>query len=63
MVHLCLQQFRIDTFQGIHGEIVDEEQKEALEGIQPFCFEYLERVMYDPVYLISGNRCEFKQPV
>jgi hypothetical protein len=62
MVHLCLQQLRIDTLEGIKAEIVHEEREEALEGMRPFCFEYLEQITDRPVYLISGNRCEFKKP-
>jgi hypothetical protein len=62
MVFLCLQQFRIDVFGGIQSEIVPEEREEALQGMQPFCFEYLDRIMDDGVYLISGNRCEFQEP-
>jgi hypothetical protein len=33
---------------------------QALEGEQPFCFEWLEEVIADGVYLMSGNRCDFK---
>jgi hypothetical protein len=62
MVHLCLQQFRIDTLRGIKSEIVDDEREEALAGTRPFCFEYLDGIMHDGVYLISGNRCDFKEP-
>ncbi len=62
MVHLCLQQFRIDTLRGIKSEIIEEEREEALQGIRPFCFEYIDQIMLDGVYLISGNRCDFKEP-
>jgi hypothetical protein len=62
MVHLCLQQFRIDTLRGIQSEIIDEEREDALHGMRPFCFEYLDQIMNDGVYLISGNRCDFKEP-
>jgi hypothetical protein len=62
MVHLCLQQFRIDTLRGIRSEIVAEEREEALQGTRPFYFEYLDEIMVDGVYLISGNRYNFKEP-
>ena len=29
--------------------------------MQPFCYEYFEEIMAGSVYLISGNRCDFKQ--
>jgi hypothetical protein len=61
MVHICLQQFRIDTLSSVKSEMSEEHQREALKGTQPFCYEYLNSIMSDGVYLISGNRCDFKQ--
>ena len=63
MEHLCLQQFRIDTLRGIKSEIIEEEREGALQGIQPFRLQYLVRIMVDGVYIISGNRCDFKEPL
>jgi hypothetical protein len=61
MVHICLQQFRVDVLSGIRLEISEEHRDEAVLGTRPFCFEYLEGIMSDGVYLIAGNRCDFKQ--
>ena len=62
MVHICLQQFRVDVLSSIKSEIQEDHREEALRGIEPFCFEYFEEILLDNVYLISGNRCDFKQP-
>ena len=61
MVHICLQQFRLDILRSIRSEISVDHQEEALDGTQPFCYEYFEEIMAGSVYLISGNRCDFKQ--
>ena len=60
IVHICLQQFRIDILQCVKAEIKEQGREEAVEGEQPFCFEWLEEVMTHGVYLMSGNRCDFK---
>ncbi len=60
IVHICLQQFRMDVLQCVKVEMKEQGREEALEGEQPFCFEWLEEVMADGVYLMSGNRCDFK---
>ena len=62
MVHLCLQQFRVDVLGSIKSEIREEHREDAVRGNTPFCFEYFAEIMVDPVYLISGNRCDFKVP-
>ena len=60
MVHSCLQQFRMDVLQCVKAEMKEQGREEALEGEQPICFEWLDEVMADGVYLMSGNRCDFK---
>jgi hypothetical protein len=62
IVHICLQQFRIDVLRSIQSEMLEEHREEALQGTQPFCWEYFQEILADNVYLISGNRCDFKQP-
>jgi hypothetical protein len=61
MVHICLQQFRVDVLNSIKSEISEDHREEALQGTRPFCLEYFEEIMISEVYLISGNRCDFKQ--
>ena len=60
IVHIGLQQFRIDVLQCVKAEVKDEGRDEVLEGGQPFSFEWLEELMADGVYLMSSNRCDFK---
>ena len=60
IVHICLQQFRMDVLQCVKAEIKEQGREEELEGSQSFCFEWLEDVIADSVYLMSGNRCDFK---
>ena len=62
MVHICLRQFRVDVLRSIQSEIVAEDREEALQGNDGFCFEYLEEIMSEPVYLSSGNRSNYKKP-
>lgn len=61
MVHICLQQFRVDVLNSIKSEISEHQREEALQGTRAFCLEYFEEIMEKRVYLISGNRCDFKQ--
>ena len=60
VVHICLQQFRIDIMQYIRAEILPEKREEAVQGKEPICLEWLEQVMGGPIHQMSGNRCEFK---
>ena len=61
MVHICLQQFRLDVLISVKAEISEDKREEALQGTRAFCLEYFEEIMENGVYLISGNRCDFKQ--
>lgn len=61
MVHICLRQFRREVFSSLQREVSEEHREEALQGLRPVCYEYLEEIMIDGVHLISGNRCDFKQ--
>lgn len=60
IVHICLQQFRVDVMQCVKAEIEEPQRDAAVTGSEPFCLESLERVMSEDVYLMSGNRCDFK---
>ena len=60
VAHICLHQFRVDVLQCVRAEIAEPGRDEAMKGLQPFCFEWLDEVMADGVYLMSGNRCDFK---
>lgn len=60
IIHICLQQFRIDVMGCIKAEIREDHGDEALKGSKPICLEWLEEIMTDSVYRMSGNRCEFK---
>ena len=60
LVHICLQQFRVDVLGCVKAEIVNEHREGAMEGKTPFCFEWLDEIMTNGVYPMSGNRCDFK---
>ena len=60
MIHICLRQFRIDVLSTVRSEIDAEHREQALEGDQPFCHEYLDRIMTAGLWLVSGNRSELK---
>jgi hypothetical protein len=62
IVHICLQQFRIDVLAPIAAEIREPLREEALQGPRGFSLEYFDEIMLNDVYIISGNRCDFKQP-
>ena len=61
MVHICLQQFRVDVLRSIKSDVQEEHQEDALRGLNPFSFEYFQDILRDDIYLISGNRCDFKE--
>ena len=60
IIHICLQQFRRDVLSFVKAEIIEERLEEVLQSSLPFCFDSLEEIMVDGVYLMSGNRCDFK---
>jgi hypothetical protein len=60
MVHICLQQFRMDVLSSLKTEIFEEEREAALEGQRPFCVEYFQEIFGYDIHLMSGNRCDFK---
>jgi hypothetical protein len=62
IVHLCLQQFRVDVLTTVASEIHEEYRDESLQEPKPFCFAYLDEIMTDGVHLVSGNRAMFKDP-
>jgi hypothetical protein len=62
IVHLCLQQFRVDVLTTVKAEIREEYQDESLQDPKPFCFAYLDEIMTDGVHLVSGNKTMFKDP-
>jgi hypothetical protein len=61
IVHICLHQFRVDILSNVKSELSPDYREEALRDTQPFSFEYLEQIMTAGVYLMSGNRCDFKE--
>ena len=61
MVHICLRQFRIDVLRTVKSEISEEHREEALQGTQPFSYDYLDQIMTDELHLVSGNRSDFKK--
>lgn len=61
MVHICLQQFRIDVLRTVQFEISEDHREEALQGTQPFSYEYLDQIMPAGLHLVSGNRSDFKE--
>ena len=62
IVHICLHQFRVDVLSSIKSDIQEQHHEEAMAGTDPFCYEYFQEIMVDDIYLISGNRCDFKRP-
>lgn len=52
----------MDILTSIRGELTAEAREEALVGQTPFSYEYFQEIMEAPVYLSSGNRCDFKVP-
>ena len=60
IIHICLQQFRKDVLSCVKTEIMEERREEVLQSSLPFSFDALEDIMVDGVYLMSGNRCDFK---
>ena len=61
IVHICLQQFRMDVLGRIKREIRIDQRREALNGREPFCMEYFRKIIAEKVHIISGNRCEIKR--
>lgn len=61
MVHICLVQFRLDVMSAVKAEIKVEEQEEAVKGGRGLCYEYIDEIMSEGCYLMSGNKTEFKQ--
>ena len=61
MVHICLQQFRVDILNAVSAEILPERREEVIKGREAFSHEYLTEVMSDGCYLMSGNKTDFKQ--
>ena len=55
IVHTCLQQFRMDVLQCVRAEMKEQSREEAMEGSQSFCFEWLEEVMVNGEYPMSGK--------
>lgn len=45
IVHICLQQFRIDVMQCVKSEIREQDRERALKGTEAICLESLEQIM------------------
>ena len=54
-VHICLRQFRIDVLYTVSNEIRLERRDEALLAEQGLSYRYLNEVLSDGCYIISGN--------
>ena len=64
IVHLCLRQFRMDTLTTIKSEIHPDHRETALDGLRSWSHTYLKETMnYDELYLVSGSRLVFKDPL
>lgn len=61
VVYICLEQFRLDVMHAVKVEIKLEERGEALKGEKGLCYEYVDQIMTEGCYLMSGNKTEFKQ--
>ena len=51
----------MDVLGSVRGEVLLERRTEAIKGEVGFYIEYFSEIITDRVYLISGNRCDFKQ--
>ena len=60
---LCLLQFRRDTMSHVSKEVRQEHRSEALEGARSFSYCYLNEILNNGPYLVSGNRSGFKNPL
>lgn len=61
IVHICLQQFRIDILQAVKKEIKSEHRAQALLGKEPWSYEYFDEIFTDGVYLTTGNKSGIKE--
>ena len=62
MVLLCLQQFRVDCLQNVRSSIREDARDDALLGDRPFPAAYLDDILINGLYCISGNKTAFKTP-
>lgn len=62
LVHLCLQQFRVDILQAVQAEIKEAHRDEAVTGNRPFSRDYFQEIMQDGCFLMRGNKTELKTP-
>lgn len=60
-VHIVLQQFRQDILHALASEIVEDRREEVLQGEKGFSLDYLEEIMANGCYLMSGNKTDFKR--
>jgi len=60
MVHICLRQFRVDVIDTVKKELMDEHQDHALQGNEPFCYEYLRKIRGGKLHFVAGNRSSLK---
>jgi len=52
----------MDTLGSIRQEIIEAQRSEAITGEQRFCYEYIEEIMIQGCYRVSGNKTDFKEP-
>ena len=62
LVHLCLQQFRLDVLRTVQHELLADHRAELLDDQVRFCYEELRSIFYGDIALVSGNRADFKHP-
>jgi hypothetical protein len=62
LVHLCLQQFRLDVLRTVQHELLPNVRAEILDDQVRFCYDELRSVFYGDIALVSGNRADFKHP-
>lgn len=56
LTHICLRQFRIDLLEKIKSEIKEDQRTDALQGLEPFSYETLSKILTDSVYLTKGHK-------
>ncbi|KAM0721321.1 hypothetical protein Q7P37_003025 [Cladosporium fusiforme] len=61
LVHICLVQFRLDVISAVKVEVKPEEREEALKGQTGLSYEYINQIMSEGCYLMSGKKTDFKQ--
>lgn len=62
LIHLCLQQFRLDVLRTVQHELCANHRALILDDQIRFCYDEFKSTFNGEVALVSGNRTDFKRP-